>query len=520
MPNAARRCSTEARNLVKPGWRLAALAMTLAVAALCVPAAAHAVPTLVVSPSVPTPVAVGQTLPASITLTNASTFEDPSFTICSAGDGGACTGQEGIVLIPSCGADAGATCTAGGADPGVFAVNGPVIGAQGTTCADVSFVPASIDPAFGTVRFTPTGGLDVRLSMGQSCRLDFTVTVQKLPAKDARADAGLQTVVIATARARTYLDALASGGGSSVTTVTPAPPAPPAQPAIFGVDPASPSTDNTPQIRGSAPAGTVVRVYAAAGCAGAPAAQGSSEAFASPGLTVAVPENATTTFSANATDPATGLVSACSAPSAGYVEESTTPQTTIGAGVPGASVTDLPVFTFTSDDPGAGFTCRIDNAPFAPCISPFQVPELGAGAHTFQVRAVDALGNVDPTPATRAFTLGATFRPAGLTGCTLQGNDVTGTADNDTLRGTSRTDVLAGLAGSDLLRGLGGRDCLFGQGGTDRLLGGTNADRLFGGTDNGPPLRRGRQRPPQRRGRPGSPEWRAGRGPAARRVGT
>lgn len=484
MPTAARRCSTEARNLVKPGRRLAALAISLCAALLWAPAAAQAVPTIVVSPSLPSPAAVGQTLPASITLTNASTFEDPSFTVCKAGDGGACAGQEGIVLTPSCGADVGATCTAGGADPGVFTINGPVLGAQGTTCADVAFATASIDPAFGSVRFTPTGGLDVRLAMGQSCRLDFTVTVQRLPDKDARADAGVQTVAIATATARTYLDALTSGGGSSVATVTPAPPTPPASPAIGGVDPASPSSDNTPQVRGSAAAGTVVSVYAAAGCAGAPAAQGTPEAFASPGLTVTVPENATTTFSANVTDPATGLVSACSAPSTGYTEDSTAPQTTIGAGVPGASVTDLPVFTFASDDPGAGFTCRIDDAPFAPCISPFQVPELGAGAHTFQVRAVDALGNVDATPATRTFTLGAAFRPAGLSGCTLRGNDVTGTPDNDTLRGTSRTDVLVGLTGGDLLRGLGGRDCLFGQGGTDRLFGGTNADRLFGGTDN------------------------------------
>lgn len=483
MPTAARRC-TEARSPVKPGWRLAALAISMAAALVCAPAAAQAVPTIVVSPSLPSAAAVGQTLPASITLTNASTFEDPSFTICKAGDGGACAGQEGVVLTPSCGADVGATCTAGGADPGIFTINGPVLGADDTTCAGIAFATASIDPAFGSVRFTPTGGLDVRLAIGQSCRLDFTVTVERLPGKDARADTGIQTVAIATASARTYLNALTSGGGSSVATIVPAALAPPATPTLTGVDPASPSSDNTPQVRGSAAAGTVVNVFAAAGCAGAPAAQGTPATFASPGLTVTVSENATTTFSANVTDPATGLRSACSAPSAGYAEDSTAPQTTIGAGVPGASVTDLPVFTFASDDPGAGFSCRIDDAPFAPCSSPFQAPQLSPGAHRFAVRAVDALGNVDPTPATRTFTLGAGFRPAGLGGCTLRGNNLTGTPDNDTLRGTSGTDVLAGLTGSDVLRGLGGRDCLFGQGGTDRLLGGTNADRLFGGTDN------------------------------------
>jgi RHS repeat-associated protein len=52
---------------------------------------------------------------------------------------------------------------------------------------------------------------------------------------------------------------------------------------------------------------------------------------------------------------------------------------------------------------GASFECSLDSAGFAACSSPQGYDALGAGAHTFQVRARDAAGNVDPTPARRDF---------------------------------------------------------------------------------------------------------------------
>jgi len=58
----------------------------------------------------------------------------------------------------------------------------------------------------------------------------------------------------------------------------------------------------------------------------------------------------------------------------------------------------------------AGFECRIDSGAFSPCSSPSTLTNLSAGKHTFQVRAVDTLGNRDSTPATFGWTI-ATITP-------------------------------------------------------------------------------------------------------------
>lgn len=51
-------------------------------------------------------------------------------------------------------------------------------------------------------------------------------------------------------------------------------------------------------------------------------------------------------------------------------------------------------FGFESGDgrPAAGFRCRLDDEPFAPCTSPADYRGLAEGAHTFEVRAFDAFG--------------------------------------------------------------------------------------------------------------------------------
>jgi VCBS repeat protein len=59
------------------------------------------------------------------------------------------------------------------------------------------------------------------------------------------------------------------------------------------------------------------------------------------------------------------------------------------------------VFGFTgSDDVGVtGFQCRMDAAAFAACSSPASYSGLALGEHVFEVRAIDASGNRDATPA-------------------------------------------------------------------------------------------------------------------------
>jgi large repetitive protein len=55
-------------------------------------------------------------------------------------------------------------------------------------------------------------------------------------------------------------------------------------------------------------------------------------------------------------------------------------------------------FKFVSDQPGSIFQCKLDRKPFKPCRSPFK-KKVKPGRHIFKVRAVNAQGIADPTPA-------------------------------------------------------------------------------------------------------------------------
>ena len=91
----------------------------------------------------------------------------------------------------------------------------------------------------------------------------------------------------------------------------------------------------------------------------------------------------------------------------------TAPDTSVTAGPSGATGDSTPTFSFSSNDAGATFQCKVDGGAFAACSSPFTTAALVAGAHSFQVRAVDNVGNVDASPAARAFTLAAAAGPGG-----------------------------------------------------------------------------------------------------------
>ncbi len=91
---------------------------------------------------------------------------------------------------------------------------------------------------------------------------------------------------------------------------------------------------------------------------------------------------------------------------ASFTVDTTAPDTTITSGSADA------VFTFTSDDAEASFGCSMDGAPFEACTSPYDGGPQDAGEHTFEVRATDAAGNVDPTPASFPFTVDAPIEHA------------------------------------------------------------------------------------------------------------
>ena len=205
-------------------------------------------------------------------------------------------------------------------------------------------------------------------------------------------------------------DITISGASLAITAAAPA------APSLTSTDPASPATSTTPKVKGTALAGTQVKLYSSAACTGAPLATGTPAELAGAGIAVTVPANATTQLRATATN-ADNQVSACSAPLS-Y----TTPIPTVDPPVnppdttaPETSFRRQPTrtgpehshFAFRSSEPGSTFRCSLDKAAFRSCKSPKDYRNLDKGKHVFRVAAVDSSGNVDPTPARLKFRIGS-----------------------------------------------------------------------------------------------------------------
>ncbi|MHA2620939.1 MAG: S8 family serine peptidase [bacterium JZ-2024 1] len=80
------------------------------------------------------------------------------------------------------------------------------------------------------------------------------------------------------------------------------------------------------------------------------------------------------------------------------------PETVLGDTPPAITAARTARFTFSSDDPEATFLCAVDGTPETDCSSPYDTV-VSEGAHTFSVRARDAAGNIDRTPATHQWSV-------------------------------------------------------------------------------------------------------------------
>jgi hypothetical protein len=116
--------------------------------------------------------------------------------------------------------------------------------------------------------------------------------------------------------------------------------------------------------------------------------------------------------------------------SATFTIDTTAPNTVIDSGPASVTHDTSATFTFHSTEAGSTFMCKLDAGAYASCTSTKSYTNLGLGAHTFSVKATDAAGNTDPTPASWSWnvhsntsvlyngaqivTIGSTFRPAAL----------------------------------------------------------------------------------------------------------
>jgi hypothetical protein len=89
------------------------------------------------------------------------------------------------------------------------------------------------------------------------------------------------------------------------------------------------------------------------------------------------------------------------------------PNTAIDSGPTGTVTTGSAAFGFSSTESGSTFRCRIDGGAWSGCTSPKSYAALVNGAHTFEVAATDAAGNVDLSPASRTWTVNASSSPSG-----------------------------------------------------------------------------------------------------------
>jgi hypothetical protein len=86
--------------------------------------------------------------------------------------------------------------------------------------------------------------------------------------------------------------------------------------------------------------------------------------------------------------------------------DTTPPETKIDSFPADPSSSSTASFTYESNEAGSSFECSLDGAVFAPCAATGSTYSgLSDGPHSFQVRAVDAEANIDPTPAGYSFSV-------------------------------------------------------------------------------------------------------------------
>jgi endonuclease/exonuclease/phosphatase family metal-dependent hydrolase len=129
-----------------------------------------------------------------------------------------------------------------------------------------------------------------------------------------------------------------------------------------------------------------------------------------------------------------GLVDASPA-SRSWSVDTVGPETVLSSGPSGTVASTSASFTFLGAE-AASFECSLDGAAFSACTSPQQYTGLAQDAHVFRVRALDALGNADASPAERGWSVDTlsphariTDGPSGTTAATSASFSFEGSGD-------------------------------------------------------------------------------------------
>ena len=113
-----------------------------------------------------------------------------------------------------------------------------------------------------------------------------------------------------------------------------------------------------------------------------------------------------------------------------WVVDLTPPDTILDSGPSTTTISTTATFTFHSTESGSTFQCNLDAGSFTPCVSGQSYTGLALGSHTFDVKATDAAGNTDPTPASSTWTIHSPNTPPSITALSVTPNPAN---ENDTV---------------------------------------------------------------------------------------
>ncbi len=163
----------------------------------------------------------------------------------------------------------------------------------------------------------------------------------------------------------------------------------------------------TPTLEGTAESGGTVRIYVDGKQVATTRAGGDGHWSATCSTLPDGPHFYTVTVTDDA-----GLTSTASAPRL-FMLDTRPPDTTLVSGPEAVFYATTVTWVFSASEPTSGAECSLDGAPFTPCTSPVTLEGLTLGAHTFEARARDLAGNVDPSPARGEWTISSAYDGAG-----------------------------------------------------------------------------------------------------------
>ncbi|SIT93566.1 gliding motility-associated C-terminal domain-containing protein [Pontibacter indicus] len=201
------------------------------------------------------------------------------------------------------------------------------------------------------------------------------------------------------------------------------------------------TSDNTPTFSGTATAGYTVTLYSGGSVVGTTTADGAGNWS----ITTTTLADGAHIMTAKAVD-GTGSQSPASAALTVTID-TTAPNTTITGSPAAVTNATSATFTFTSNETSITFQASVNGSSFITASASLTLTGLSGGTHNVLIRAMDAAGNVDPTPASYTWTVDATA-PA-VTGITRH---------NPTTETTSANTVTFLVSFSESVTGLGAGD--------------------------------------------------------------